>query len=113
MGSEATMKPLRHSPVPDGRGHRTPQTIMLLDERDALLIEAAHRFCVGMSDRQAARHLRIALLRYQAVRWQRTRSQAICPPQHRGRLDALLWCMLKVRDHVPSEMTIRRALAFS
>jgi hypothetical protein len=43
------MKPLRHPLVPDGRGHRTPQTLLLLDERDKLLIEAA-RFYPGASD---------------------------------------------------------------
>jgi len=30
--------------VPDGRGRRTPQTLLLIDERDKLLIEAAHFF---------------------------------------------------------------------
>jgi hypothetical protein len=64
------MKPLRHPLVPDGRGHRTPQTLLLLDERDKLLIEAA-RFYPGASDREVGRLLRIALLRYQNGRWRR------------------------------------------
>jgi hypothetical protein len=53
------MKPHRVSvfadavPV-DGRGHRSRQTALYLSERDHFLREAARRFCVGMSDRQAA-----------------------------------------------------------
>ena len=50
------MKPVRvgdlTTVVPvDGRGHRTPQT-MLLDKRDKLLLEIAHRFYPGISDRR-------------------------------------------------------------
>ena len=59
------MSPLRHqchhpplaqatSTVPDGRGRRTPQTLLLIDERDKLLIEAAY-FFPGTSQREAAR----------------------------------------------------------
>ena len=52
------MRPLRHPLVPDGRdpGHRTPQTLLLIDERDKLLI-AASRFFPGLSQREAARRL--------------------------------------------------------
>jgi hypothetical protein len=53
----------------------------------------------------------IALLRYQTGRWQRERTEALCPPQHAGRLDALLWAILKVRDAVPSERLIRMELS--
>ena len=93
-----------------GRGRRTPQTLLLLDERNALLIEAARHFCVGMSDRQAAAFLRVALLRYQTGAWRRDRSEALCPPRHAGKLNGTLWALLKVADRVPSEMTIRRAI---
>ena len=106
------MKPLRHSVVPDGRGHRTPQTMMLLDERDALLIEAARRFFSGMSHRETAHRLRSRLLIYQNGRWRRT-SAELKPPHDVDSLDAALWCLLRIRDHVPSEMTIRRVLRFS
>ena len=34
----AIMKPLRHRLSSDGRGHRLPQTRLLIDERDKLLI---------------------------------------------------------------------------
>jgi hypothetical protein len=71
-----------------------------------LLREAARLYCAGMSDREAARYLRTALLRYQQGAIEATRLA-----RHASKLTALLWMVLKVRDHVPSEMTIRRALA--
>jgi hypothetical protein len=96
----------------DRRGRRTPQTLLLLDERNALLRVAANRFCAGMSDRQAASHLRTELLRYQTGTWRRERIEATCPPRHAGKLTAALWLLLKTRDHVPSTATIRRSLSF-
>ena len=96
----------------DRRGRRTPQTLLLIDERDRYLIEAARLHCVGMSDRQAAAHLRVALLRYQTGAWRRERIEATCPPRHAGKLTAALWLLLKTRDHVPSTATIRRSLSF-
>lgn len=110
------MKPHRPSafadavPV-DGRGQRTPATLLLLDERDNLLREAA-KFYPGLSQREAARLIRIALLRYRDGRWRRDRSEATYPVQHQGKLTALLYALLRRRDAVPSAMTIRRAIAF-
>jgi hypothetical protein len=111
------MKPLQpieltHAEPVDGRSHgRTPQTMLLLDERDALLREAARRHCSGMSDRAAAKYLRDALSRYREGRFRRSRFELTCPPQHRGRLDEMLWLLLKTSsDHVPSIATIRRVL---
>ena len=104
------MKPLRHPLVPDGRGHRTPATLLVLDERDALLIEAA-KFYPGASDREIARQLRTALSTYRNGRWRRDRSEATCPVQHRGKLTATLWAILKTKDALVSDRTIRRALA--
>jgi hypothetical protein len=96
----------------DRRGRRLPETLAALDERDKLLIEAAV-FFPGVSQREAARQLRIALLRYREGRFRRDRSEALCPSQHAGKLKAVLWAILRTRDHVPSESTIRRALSFS
>lgn len=95
-----------------GPGCRTPQTLLLIDERDRYLIEAAAHF-QGLSHREVARRLRTALLRYRDGRWRRDRSELTCPPQHAGKLTAVLWALLKTRDHVPSDMTIRRALGYS
>jgi hypothetical protein len=102
---------LTHAVPVDGRGHgRTPRVQLILDERDKLLIEAARRFCISMSDRAAAEYLRDALSRYREGRFRRSRAETTCPPQHRGRLDEMLWLLLKTSDHVPSIATIRRVL---
>jgi hypothetical protein len=125
------MKPLRHPLVPyyltgkpaksdgksarrtpDNRGHRTPRTQLQIDERDALLREAARRFCAGMSDRQAAAYLRVALLRYREGRWRRTRTE-IWNPHAADRLDAVLWRLLRTREAIPSERLIRAVLSRS
>lgn len=103
------MKQLRH-PLVAGPGCRTPQTLLLIDERDALLREVA-RFFPGCSDREIARRLHIALLRYRDGRWQRERADLTCPKAHAGRLTAVLWAILKTRDYVPSERLIRAALS--
>jgi hypothetical protein len=103
------MKPLQHPLLPDGRGHgRTPATLLLIDERDRYLIEAA-KFFPGASDREIARRLRTALLRYQTGKWRRTSSEPRCP-HDAERLDAVLWSILRVKAHTPSETTIRRVL---
>jgi hypothetical protein len=102
------MIPLR---LTDLHGHgRTPAVLLVIEERDALLRIAAKRFCVGMSDREAAKHLYGALNRYRGGRWRRDRADLTCPAQHRGKLTELLYFLLRTRDSVPSIMTIRRAL---
>ena len=110
------MKPQRPSefadavPV-DGRGHRSPQTLLILDERNEL-IRAAAKFFPDASDREIARQLRSALSTYRAGRWRRDQSEATCPVQHAGKLTAVLWMLLKVRDAPPpSVRTITVALS--
>jgi hypothetical protein len=102
------MKPLRHPLLPDGHGHRTPQTLLLISAGNKLLAEAA-KFFPGSSDREIARQLRSALSRYRDGRWRRDRSEALCPA--RSTVTELLWCVLKTRDHVPSERLIRSVLS--
>ena len=102
--------PLHHPLV--GRGHCSPQTLLAISERDALLREAAHHYCAGMSDRAAAAMLHTALTRYRDGRWRRDRSEATCPVQHQDKLTALLYALLRTRDAVPSAITICRAIAF-
>jgi hypothetical protein len=97
----------------DRRGHRSRQTELLISERDRYLRAAADRFCIGMSDRQAATMLHTKLARYRSAGWRRDASEALPPPRHRGTITEYLWCVLKCRDHAPSEMTIRRALGYS
>lgn len=103
------MKPLRHPLVP-GPGHRTPQTMLLLDERNKYLVEAS-RFFRSPSDREVARQLRTALSTYRDGRWRRDRACEVCPPQHQGKLTATLWAILKTKDALVSDRTIRRTLA--
>jgi hypothetical protein len=112
------MKPARSAEfthaAPIDRGHgRTPQTQLLIDERNHFLREAARRFCVGMSDRSAAKYLRDALSRYREGRFRRSRFELTCPAAHRGRLDEMCWLLLKIADRVPSIATIRRVLGAS
>lgn len=45
-GCRIMTAPVRHPLSPDGRGHRSPQTLLLIDERNKLLVEAA-RFYPG------------------------------------------------------------------
>ena len=110
------MKPHRPSvfadavPV-DGRGHRSWNTKLLIDERDRYLIEAA-KFYPGCRDREVARRLRSALAIYRAGRWRRDCSEALCP-HAAGTVTAALWRLLKVCDAVPSDRLIRGVLAQS
>jgi hypothetical protein len=97
----------------DGRGRRSNQTLLALSERDRYLRAAADCYCTGMSGRQAAKMLHTKLARFREGAWRRDRSEALCPARHRGTIAELLWCVLKVADRVPSEMTIRRALGYS
>jgi hypothetical protein len=103
--------PLRHA---DLRGHRTAATIDAIERRDELLIEIARRFCAGMSAREAARFLRPRWLRYRAGAWRRDQSAEQCPAKHHGRIEALLWQLLRCRDAMPPSVeTIRKALSRS
>jgi len=93
-----------------GVGQRSPSTLLAINERDRYLVEAA-RFYPGLSQRETARLIRTALLRYQAGAFRRDRSEALCPSRYAGKLTAVLWMLLKTQDYVPSERTIRAALA--
>jgi hypothetical protein len=93
-----------------GVGQRSPSTLLQIDERRVLLRAAAAHF-PGMSDREVARRLRASLVTYQNGRWRRDRIENLCPPKHTGKLAATLWMILRVRDHAPSERSIRRTLA--
>ena len=109
------MKPLRPSifsgamPV-DGRGRRSNETLLRLDERDKLLVEIARRFFPDLSHLEAAHRLRSRLLIYRNGRWRRTRTELRCP-HPAEKLDALLWSLMKSRDAVPAVRSIRAILA--
>jgi hypothetical protein len=94
----------------DGRGRRSNETYLRLDERDALLIEIARRFYPGLSHLEAAHRLRSRLLIYRNGRWQRTCTE-LRSPHPAEKLDALLWSLLKSRDAIPAVRSIRAVLA--
>ncbi len=110
------MKPVRTieltSAAPlDGRGQRSPGDVVARSVRDHFLREAARRHCAGMSERAAAAMLRSKLGRYREGGWRRDRSEALCPARHRGTIIEQLFCVLMVRDALPSVRSIRRALS--
>ena len=93
----------------DRRGRRSDQTLQAIATRDALLIEASRHF-PGLSAREVGRRLHVALARYQQGRWRRSRADLVCPHQPE-RLEAVLWAILRCRDHIVSERLIRAVLA--
>ena len=94
----------------DGRGRRTPQTMLLIDKRDALLIEIARRFYPGLLHRETAHRLRQRWLIFRSGPWRRTWTE-LRGPHDPERLDAALWSLLRMRDAIPSERLIRIVLA--
>jgi hypothetical protein len=109
------MKPVRPSifadatPV-DGRGRRTNETLLRLDERDKLLIEIARRFYPGLSHLEAAHRVRSRLLVYRSGRWRRS-CLDLRSPHPPEKIETLLWCLLKSRDAIPAARSIRAVLA--
>jgi hypothetical protein len=97
----------------DGRGHRSPITLLHLSVRDHFLRAAAEIDCTGMSDRAAAAWLHTKLARYRAAAFRRDRFENTVPPRLARRIDALLWAILKVHDQVPCERLIRSVLSRS
>jgi hypothetical protein len=109
------MKPHRPSAfagaVPiDGRGRRSNETLLRLDERNKMLIEIAHRFYGGLSHLEAAHRLRSRLLIYRSGRWQRS-CLDLRSPHPPEKIETLLWSLLKSRDAIPSVRSIRAVLA--
>jgi hypothetical protein len=104
------MRPLRHPLLPAGPGHRTPATLLAIDERNALLAEIARRFYPGLSHREIAHRLRSRLLIYRNGPWRRTCTE-LRSPHPPEKIETLLWQLLRVRDAIPGERTMRAALA--
>jgi hypothetical protein len=100
---------IAHAAPIDGRGRRSPQTQLLINERDKLLVEAA-KFFPHCSQREQAKRIATSLLRYRCGAWRRHCVESTLPVRCRG-LDAICWTVLKTRDRLCSEATIRRALS--
>lgn len=113
------MKPVRPSifagAFPVGRGHPTPAEMLSRDERDKYLVEAADRYCIGLSYNAAAAVLIAKLSLYRATAWQRDRDcdEALCPPRHRGTIREFFWMVLRSRDRLPGERLVREVLRAS
>ena len=86
-------------------------TLLHLSVRDHFLRAAADIHCTGMSDRAAAAWLHKKLARYRECAWRRDRVETWCPPRLAGRIEALMWSVLKCSDRVASERLIRNVLA--
>lgn len=96
----------------DRRGKRSSETMQALARRDDLLRQAAARFFVGMNHHQAGTALHVRLLRYQTSAWaSRDRAAESCPPRLAGRLDGLLWEILRAHDHVLGAAMIAKILS--
>lgn len=94
-------------------GQRSAQTVAILAERDRLLREAAAEFFSGLLVTQQARELHRRWTRYEASGWRRERALDVVPSSRLGTLEGRLWAILRLRDFVPCERTIRGALATS
>lgn len=94
----------------DGRGRRSLDTRVAILVRDATIAEAALRFYPLMSSVAAARVLHAGLSRYQSGAWRRHRTEENMPARLAGRVEGMYWFVLKMRDALPSERTIRAAI---
>jgi len=52
------------------------------------------------------------LRRYREGAWRRDRAEALCPARHRGTINELMWCVLRVRNRLVGERLIRAVLAW-
>jgi hypothetical protein len=95
----------------DYRGKRLPLTLLHMTVRDHFLRAAAEIHCTGMSDRQAAEWLSQRLARYRETAWQRDRVEEECPQRLYGRVNGLLWAVLKCSDRLVGVELIRKVLA--
>jgi hypothetical protein len=93
-----------------GRGRRLPATMATIYIRNALLVEMAKLFHRGASNHAAAAAIRKRLALYRAGAWRRHCAEETLPAALVGKIEELLWFVLKQRDAVPSERTIRAAL---
>lgn len=95
-----------------GSQGRTPQFMAALDERDRLLREAARDFLPDLLEAHQARELHRRWTLYEASGWRRgERSLPVAPAHGVGTLEGRLWAVLRLRDNVLGERTIRRTLA--
>lgn len=94
-------------------GQRSSQTQRILIERDRLVCEAAKEFWPDETNSEQARNLHQHWTRYAASAWPRERALERVPDRRAGSVEARLWAIMRVKDHVISERSIRALLAGS
>lgn len=93
-----------------GDGQRSAHTEANIEARDKLLRESAAEFFPGLLVTQQARGLHLRWTRYEASRWPHERTLDAVPPHRIATLEGRFWAILKKRDTVPAERTIRAIL---
>lgn len=93
-----------------GVGRRLPSTRAALHIRNSLLVEAALLFHRGASNYAAASAISKRLALYRSCGWRRHRVEDELPLALVGKIEELFWHVLKERDGLPSERTIRAVL---
>lgn len=94
-----------------GLGETPWWTAELRAQRDALLVEIAERFFANESSvRRRAAGIMRRIARYEAGAWQRDKLWKSAPEQYDGKLEALLFALLKLRLPL-SVRTVQRTLA--
>ena len=94
-------------------GQRSSHTQRILTERDRLVCEAAEEFWPLETRSEQARNLYQNWARYAASAWPRERALDRVPARRVGSVEARLWAIMRVKDHVISERSIRALLAAS
>ncbi|MCA1503811.1 hypothetical protein [Bradyrhizobium sp. NBAIM02] len=94
----------------DGRGRTLPDERSAIVFRNWSFYEGATVFFPGKASASAARELSRRFQRYRDGAWRRHRAAEHMPAKLDGRLEALFWHILKIRDAAVSERTIRRAI---
>lgn len=95
-----------------GPGKRKAETVWKVETKYRLLRMAARCHFAGLSEREAAAAIAAKIDQYRnRGGWRRDRLEAVCPARHRGKIEEILYALLKVQDAEPSKATICRALA--
>lgn len=110
------MKPLHKDEIDKAleprRGKRKPTTLWIIDTRDRLLRMMARCFFAGLTERQASVAIVAKVEQYRnRGAWRRDRLEATCPARHHGKLEEIMFTLLKIRDASVSVGTCRRALS--
>ena len=96
-----------------GPGQRKAATIASIASRDELLRAAAAEFFPDLRPAEQARDMHQHWRRYVAAGWPRERALEEPPERRRGTIEGALWRVMKTRDHLLAERSLRLILAVS